>query len=55
MKDIEILPDASGVPTVTLHGDALTAAQGKGVKKVQLSLSHSDAVAIAFAQALSSA
>ena len=42
MKDIEILPDASGVPTVTLHGDARAAAESKGVKKVHLSLSHSE-------------
>ena len=42
MKDIEILPDETGVPTVTLHGDALAAAQSKGVKKVLVSLSHSE-------------
>ena len=53
MKDIEILPDESGVPTVTLHGEALAAAKGKGVNKVHLSLSHSETVAIAFAQASS--
>ncbi|KAH9856627.1 fatty acid synthase [Lenzites betulinus] len=54
MKDIEILPDESGVPTVTLHGDAKAAAEAKGVKKVHVSLSHSDTTAIAFAQATSS-
>lgn len=54
MKDIEILPDESGVPTVTLHGDALSAAQAKVVTKVHLSLSHSETAAIAFAQAISS-
>ena len=53
MKDIEILPDESGVPTVTLHGEALAAAKGKGVNKVHLSLSHSETVAIAFAQSSS--
>jgi fatty acid synthase subunit alpha, fungi type len=42
MKDIEILPDENGVPTVTLHGDAKTAAQNKGIKKVLVSLSHSE-------------
>ena len=42
MKDIEILPDASGVPTVTLHGEAKAAAAAKGVAKVHISLSHSD-------------
>ncbi|OBZ72636.1 Fatty acid synthase subunit alpha [Grifola frondosa] len=42
MKDIEILPDESGVPTVILHGDAKSAAEAKGVSKVHLSLSHSE-------------
>ncbi len=42
MKDIEILPDASGVPTVRLHGDAKSAAASKGVKSVHVSLSHSE-------------
>jgi len=51
MKDIEILPDASGVPAVRLHGDAKSAAANKGVKSVHVSLSHSESVAIAFAQA----
>ncbi|KAG8716660.1 3-oxoacyl-[acyl-carrier-protein] synthase [Ceratobasidium sp. 394] len=51
MSDIEILPDESGVPTVTLHGDAKTAASEKGIEKVLVSLSHSENVAIAFAQA----
>ncbi|KAL5526485.1 FAS2 [Sanghuangporus sanghuang] len=54
MKDIEILPNEAGVPSVRLHGDALSAAQSKGVSKVHLSLSHSENVAIAFAQAVSS-
>ncbi|KAI0649410.1 fatty acid synthase [Trametes meyenii] len=53
MKDIEILPDASGVPTVVLHGEAKAAAAAKGVAKVHVSLSHSDTTAIAFAQASS--
>jgi fatty acid synthase subunit alpha, fungi type/fatty acid synthase subunit beta, fungi type len=42
LKDIEILPDESGVPQVTLHGDALSAAKARGISKVLLSLSHSD-------------
>ena len=42
LKDIEILPDPSGVPQVTLHGDALSAAKIRGISKVLLSLSHSD-------------
>ncbi|KAG9315241.1 hypothetical protein JVU11DRAFT_4375 [Chiua virens] len=50
MKDIEILPNEAGVPTVTLHGDAEAAARSKGIKRVHVSLSHSETVAIAFAQ-----
>jgi len=51
MKDIEIVNDESGVPTVVLHGEAKTKATEKGVSKVLISLSHSENVAIAFAQA----
>ncbi|KAG8968299.1 3-oxoacyl-[acyl-carrier-protein] synthase [Tulasnella sp. 419] len=51
MKDIEILPGSSGAPTVVLHGDAKAAADSQGVSKIHISLSHSDSVAIAFAQA----
>ncbi|KAH8100945.1 fatty acid synthase [Cristinia sonorae] len=54
MKDIEILPNDAGVPTVTLHGDAQAAAQSKGISQIHISLSHSETVAIAFAQATSS-
>ncbi|KAG9053545.1 3-oxoacyl-[acyl-carrier-protein] synthase [Serendipita sp. 407] len=51
MREIEILPDESGVPQVHLHGAAKEAANGKKVSKVQISLSHSETMAIAFAQA----
>ncbi|KAI6024835.1 hypothetical protein BKA83DRAFT_685883 [Pisolithus microcarpus] len=50
MKDIEILPNESGVPTVTLRGDAKAAAESRGISQVLVSLSHSETVAIAFAQ-----
>lgn len=42
MKDIEILPGETGAPVVHLHGEAKAAADGKGIKKVLLSLSHSE-------------
>ena len=42
LKDIEILPDANGAPTVHLHGQAHAAAEAKGIHKVHLSLSHSE-------------
>ncbi|PHH71585.1 hypothetical protein CDD82_6433 [Ophiocordyceps australis] len=49
MKDIEILRDDAGAPTVLLHGDAAAAAKQAGVKEVTVSISHSDAQAIAVA------
>ena len=42
MKDIEILPNESGAPEVSLHGEAKAAADAKGISKVLISLSHSD-------------
>jgi len=51
MREIEILPDESGVPQVKLHGNAKSAAASKNISKIHISLSHSDTVAIAFAQA----
>ena len=53
MKDIEIVNDDAGVPTVRLHGEAKARAVEKGISKVLVSLSHSETVAIAFAQASS--
>ena len=42
MKDIEILNDASGVPTIRLHGEAKAKASERGISKVLISLSHSE-------------
>jgi len=49
LRDIEIINDANGAPAVTLHGDAQAAAKKAGVKNVNVSISHSDAQAIAIA------
>ncbi|KAI9782573.1 MAG: 3-oxoacyl-[acyl-carrier-protein] synthase [Geoglossum umbratile] len=49
LKDIEIVNDKTGAPVVTLHGDAAVAAKKAGVKSVEVSISHSDAQAIAIA------
>lgn len=46
--DIEIVRLAGGQPTVVLHGQALSAATRLGLTQWSLSLSHSDAYAIAF-------
>ncbi|EAU85370.1 fatty acid synthetase alpha subunit [Coprinopsis cinerea okayama7 len=53
MKDIEIVNDSTGAPTVRLHGEARRLAEAKGIKKILISLSHSDTTAVAFAQASS--
>ncbi|EKM78079.1 hypothetical protein AGABI1DRAFT_61049 [Agaricus bisporus var. burnettii JB137-S8] len=53
LKDIEILNDDAGVPSVHLHGEAQVKAQERGVANVLISLSHSETIAIAFAQASS--
>lgn len=42
MKEIEIINDSNGAPTVTLHGQAKGQAAQKGVSKVLISLSHSE-------------
>ncbi|KAK2463415.1 hypothetical protein APHAL10511_004501 [Amanita phalloides] len=56
MKDIEILNDEdTGAPVVNLHGEAQAQAEAKGIARVLISLSHSETVAIAFAQATRSA
>ncbi|KAF7185747.1 Fatty acid synthase subunit alpha [Pseudocercospora fuligena] len=49
LKDIEILNDENGAPTVMLHGEAKSAAQASGVKSTTVSISHSDAQVIAVA------
>ncbi|AEO60709.1 hypothetical protein MYCTH_2310232 [Thermothelomyces thermophilus ATCC 42464] len=52
MKDIEILTDQNGAPTVKLHGAAQEAAEKAGVKSVTVSISYTEnhAAAIATAQ-----
>lgn len=42
MKDIEIVNDESGVPTVRLYGEAKVSAAAKGISKILVSLSHSE-------------
>ncbi|KAL6702779.1 beta subunit of fatty acid synthetase [Coniothyrium glycines] len=52
LKEIEILNDDIGAPTVQLHGHAQEEAKRVGVKKINISISHSDdqAVSVAIAQ-----
>ena len=53
-RDIEVLTDPSGRPTVALRGGAAAAAAAAGVEQVHVSLSHSHDVAVANAVAESS-
>ncbi|KAK4177343.1 hypothetical protein QBC36DRAFT_236917 [Triangularia setosa] len=52
LKDIEIIADSNGSPTVELHGFAQEAAQKAGVKHINVSITYTDdhAAAIATAQ-----
>ncbi|KAK3672991.1 beta subunit of fatty acid synthetase [Recurvomyces mirabilis] len=49
LRDIEIVNDENGAPSVVLHGDAKAAASKAGVKSTTVSISHSDAQVIAVA------
>ncbi|KAH6632618.1 hypothetical protein F5144DRAFT_534308 [Chaetomium tenue] len=51
MKDIEILTDKNGAPSVKLHGAAQEAAEKAGVKSVNVSISYTDSHAAAIATA----
>ncbi|PKS09122.1 hypothetical protein jhhlp_003736 [Lomentospora prolificans] len=51
LKDIEIVRNGDGVPSVKLHGNAAAAAKSAGVKNVSVSISHSDSQAMAVAVA----
>ena len=48
-RDIEILNDARGKPTVTLSGRAEARAVELGIAHIEISLSHSHDYAVAFA------
>ena len=54
-RDIEVLSDEGGRPTIALHGGAAAAANDAGVARVHVSLSHSTGTAVAQAVAESGA
>lgn len=51
LREIEVLADEKGAPTVNLHGEAAKAAKEAGVKEISVSISHSESQAIAIAVA----
>jgi holo-[acyl-carrier protein] synthase len=49
--DVEVLNDASGRPQVRLHGAALALSARRGLRAIEISLSHTPTLAIAHAVA----
>lgn len=49
LQEVEIVNATSGQPQVVLHGAALALAQNRNIQRVHVSLSHSEAFAIATA------
>lgn len=47
-KDIEVVRQESGAPSIRLHGRAKVRARRLGVREISLSLSHSREYAVAF-------
>jgi holo-[acyl-carrier protein] synthase len=47
-RSIEVTKDASGAPSVVLHGPANDLARSAGVGSLHLSMTHTDATACAF-------
>ena len=47
--DIEVLPDATGRPTVSLHGKAADFARSEGIEAIDVSITHDGSLAIAVA------
>jgi len=46
-RDVEVLREASGRPGIRLHGRAARYAEQRGIRRIHLSLSHTDEVATA--------
>jgi holo-[acyl-carrier protein] synthase len=54
-REMEILPDSRGKPTVYLHGRAAETARRLGLGPISVSITHTADLALAFALALSRA
>jgi holo-[acyl-carrier protein] synthase len=52
-KEIEILADENGRPAITLHGNALKRSRALNLKEMEISLSHSRDLAVAFTLGIS--
>jgi holo-[acyl-carrier protein] synthase len=47
-KHIEVIRDSTGPPVIRLHEKAKEMAENKGIRRIHLSLSHSEGCALAF-------
>ena len=52
MYDIEVVRESSGQPTLCLHGKAFTRSEDAGVTRWELSITHTDHLALATVVAL---
>lgn len=51
-RDVEVVRDDGGVPSLALHGGAAALAEARGVRAWQVSLTHTDTTAMAVVLAL---
>ncbi|MDO4585915.1 MAG: holo-ACP synthase [Planctomycetia bacterium] len=51
-KDVEVLNESGGKPTIVLSGGAKTIADSLSISQIQISISHCDLYAVAYAVAL---
>ncbi len=51
-KDVEVVSDAEGPPRIRLHGEASRWAERHALAQLEVSLSHTDALAMAYVVAL---
>ena len=53
-REIEVVRERGGAPTIQLHGRALSRANRLGIRELSVALSHSEDYAVAFVVAESS-
>lgn len=51
-RDIEVLREETGAVSVAVHGEVRAVADRLGVSRFEISMSHTDAIAVAFAVAI---
>lgn len=51
--DVEVINELGGKPTIELHGGATEIAKEKGIREIQISITHCKSHAVAFAVSVS--